>query len=90
LIFFLIALVFLGAAFSRWFKIFVILPTTFVVWLAAAHLAKLEGLSWMAVIGAAFLAGICLQFGYVAGAALMPYWRAAARKSAVTSPGNSR
>lgn len=83
-------LIFVGAVVSRWLKIFAVVPATIVVWIAAAHLARLQGFSWIAIIGSAFLAGTCLQFGYVAGAALMPHWQGFARKSALTSPGSSR
>ncbi len=89
LILFSTALIFVGALFSRWLKIFAIIPATIVAWIAAAHLARNEGLSWMGIIGAAFVAGACLQFGYIAGALLMPYWRAFARKAPVTLPGRS-
>lgn len=89
LILFSTALFFVGALLSRWLKIFAIIPATIVAWIAAAHLARNEGLSWMAIIGSAFVAGMCLQFGYIIGALLMPHWRAFARKDPVTSPGRS-
>jgi hypothetical protein len=89
LVLFSIALIFAGAAFSRWFKIFAVIPATLIAWVAGAHLARLEGLSWIAVIGSAFLAGTCLQLGYILGASLMPSWRPFARKQAVTSPSRS-
>lgn len=87
MILFSTGLIFVGALLSRWFKIFAMIPATILSWIAAAHLARHAGLSWIGVIGSAFLAGTCLQFGYVIGASFVPYWRTFARKRNVTSPG---
>lgn len=76
-------LVLFGALLSRWAKVFILLPTTVVVWLIAVQFARADALSFWQTLVAAFLSGACLQLGYLAGASLFHQRLEAQRKRAV-------
>lgn len=63
-------LIAIGVALSRWMKGFALVPATILAWIAAVNLAGLYSFSLIETVGAAFLCGACLQFGYLAGAFL--------------------
>ncbi len=76
-------LVLFGALLSRWAKVFILLPTTVVVWLIAVQFARVDALSFWQTLVAAFLSGACLQLGYLAGASLLHQRLDARRKRAI-------
>jgi hypothetical protein len=83
MIFFAPLLVLIGALLSRRAKVYVLVPTTVLVWVAAAHFAHADALSFGQSLAAVFLSGACLQLGYLAGASLFHQRMEAQRKRAV-------
>lgn len=76
-------LVLFGVLLSRRAKVFVLVPATILVWLAAAQFARIDALSLWQTLLAVFLAGACLQLGYLGGASLLHQRLEAQRKRAV-------
>lgn len=76
-------LVLVGVLMSRRTKVFALVPATILVWLAAAHFAHMDSLSFGKALFAVFLSGACLQLGYLAGASLFHQRLEAQRKRAV-------
>jgi hypothetical protein len=83
MVFFAPLLVLLGALLSLRAKVFVLVPATVLVWLAAAQFAHIDALPLWQTLAAVFLSGACLQLGYLAGASLFHQRLDAQRKRAV-------
>ena len=81
MIFLLLSLFAIGAALSRSLKVLGMVPATVISWSAAINLSRFEGFSWLASLTFAFLAGLCLQIGYVFGAFIFRTVAEARRKA---------
>lgn len=68
----IVVLSILGALFSRKIRALGLAPATLLVWGVAGELARLNGFSIWQTLAAVFLCGASLQFGYLAGAMLLP------------------
>jgi hypothetical protein len=69
-----------GFALSRWFKVLGMIPATIISWSAAVGVGRFEGLSSIALVTLACLAGLCLQIGYISGALIFRMFLGARRK----------
>lgn len=72
----------LGIAFSLWLKVFALIPATLLAWTFAVGFAWIESFSLLQTIVAAFLCGMCLQFGYFLGGILISHRAASTKRQA--------
>jgi hypothetical protein len=80
LIFLFLGIFVAGAALSRWLKVLGMIPATIISWSAAVNFGRFEGLSWIALVSLACLAGLSLQIGYMFGALIFRMFLGARRK----------
>jgi hypothetical protein len=59
-----------GIVLGHWFRVFVLVPASLLIWVIALVFGWMHGFSVLQCIGIAFLFTTCLQFGYLGGAAL--------------------
>jgi hypothetical protein len=69
-----------GVVLGHRFRVFVLVPASLLIWVAAIVFAWMHSFSLLKCIGTAFLLAACLQLGYLGGAALAGVHSAYRRK----------